>query len=129
MTQDDLAARMTHLCHSWGRSTVSAVEGRGRNISVDELFGLAASFGVTIGQLLDPTGPDHSRKLSFNVGVTERGAPRPVESSVAQLWASSRAVVRLWHDGKEFALDVADELPMVAQRRLDGLRGQCVKRA
>jgi len=124
MTQDDLAARMTHLCHGWGRSTVSAVEGRGRNILVDELFGLAASFGVTIGQLLDPTGPDHSRRFSFDVGVSDGGFPRPIEPDVAQLWGSSRAVVRLWHQGQEFALDVADELPMEAQRRLDGLRAR-----
>lgn len=122
MTQGDLAARMTHLCHGWGRSTVSAVEGRGRNISVDELFGLAASFGVSIGQLFDPTGPDHSRRLSFNVGVTDRGTPRSVEPDLAQLWGASRAVVRLWHDGEEFALDVAEELPVEAQRKLDGLR-------
>lgn len=122
MTQEDLAARMTHLCHGWGRSTVSAAEGRGRNISVDELFGLAASFGVSIGQLFDPTGPDHSRRLSFNVGFTDRGVPRSVEPDLAQLWGASRAVVRLWNGGEEFALDVADEFPVEAQRKLDGLR-------
>lgn len=122
MTQGDLAARMTHLCHGWGRSTVSAVEGRGRNISVDELFGLAASFGVSIGQLFDPTGPDHSRRLGFDVGITERGVARSVEPDLAQLWGASRAVLRLWHDGEEFALDVADELPVEAQRKLHGLR-------
>lgn len=121
MTQEDLAARMTHLCHRWGRSTVSAVEGRSRNISVDELFGLAASFGVSIGQLFDPTGPDHSRRLSFNVGVADRSVPRSVEPDFAQLWGASRAVVRLSHDGKEFALEIADELPVEAQRKLDGL--------
>lgn len=124
MTQDELAARMKHLGHGWGRSTVSAVEGGGRNTSVDELFGLAASFGVTIGQLFDPTGPDHSRELSFNVSVTDRGVPRSVGSDVAQLWASSRAVVRLCHDGKELALDVADDLPLAARRKLDELRAK-----
>ncbi|HUS20411.1 MAG TPA: helix-turn-helix transcriptional regulator [Aeromicrobium sp.] len=124
VTQDDLAARMTDLGHGWGRSTVSAVEGRGRNVSVDELFGLAASFGVSIGQLLDPTGPDHSRRLSFSVGVTDRGDPRSVAPGLAQLWGASRAVVRVGHDGQEFALDVADELPVEAQRNLDGLRSK-----
>ena len=89
MTQEDLAVRMTHLCHGWGRSTVSAAEGRGRNISVDELFGLAASFGVSIGQLFDPTGPDHSRRLSLNVGVTDRGLPRSIEPDLAQLWGAA----------------------------------------
>ena len=122
MRQEDLADRMTHLCHGWGRSTVSAVEKLGRNVTVDELFGLAASFGVSIGQLFDPTGPDHSRRHSFNVGITDRGVPRPVEPDIAQLWGASRAVVRLRPDGKEFALDVADELPVEALRKLAGLR-------
>ena len=60
MTQDELAARMTQLGHCWGRSTVSAVEGGGRNVSVDELFGLAASFGVSIGagSRSDRSGPE-----------------------------------------------------------------------
>ena len=122
MTQEDLAIRMTHLGHGWGRSTVSAAEGRGRNVSVDELFGLAASVGVSIGQLLDPTGPDQSRKLSFNVGVNDLGVSLLIEPEVAQLWGASRAVVRLWHDGKEFTLGVADELPAGVERKLDGLR-------
>lgn len=69
MTQDELGLRMTDLGHDWGRSTVSAVERSNRNVTTDELFGLALCFGATIGGLLDPTGPDHSRNLSFDVGL------------------------------------------------------------
>ena len=97
LTQDGLAAEMTALGHGWGRSTVSAVEGRSRNVTVDELFGLALCLGVTIGQVLDPEGPDRSRRLSLDVGLRspDGGGPRPVDPNVARLWASSRAVMRL----------------------------------
>lgn len=125
MTQDQLAARMAHLCHGWGRSTVSAVEGKSRNVTVDELFGLAVSVGVTIGQLLDPTGPDHSRRLSLDVGLraAENGPSHPVAPRVAHLWAASRAVIRLWHDdGHKVEVAVADELPAATQRELEALR-------
>ena len=99
MTQADLAARMDQLGHGWGRSTVSAVEGKGRNVTTDELFGLAIVFAVTIGQLLDPTGPDHTRNLSLDVAiVTGGGHPGLIEPLWGQLWGASRAVVRQ-HDG------------------------------
>ena len=113
LTQDGLAARMTHLNHGWGRSTVSAVEGRTRNVTVDEMFGLALSLGVTIGQLLDPEGPDRSRRLSLDVGlqVPESGGPQTVDPLLARLWASSRAVMRLSEEyGGELEVDVADHL-------------------
>ena len=97
LTQDGLAAEMTALSHGWGRSTVSAVEGRTRNVTVDELFGLALCLGVSIGQLLDPEGPDRSRRLSLDVGLRspDGDRPRPVDAKTARLWASSRAVMRL----------------------------------
>jgi transcriptional regulator with XRE-family HTH domain len=125
MTQDQLAARMSHLCHGWGRSTVSAVESKARNVTVDELFGLAVSVGVTIGELLDPTGPDHSRKLSLDVGLRDHddSFPQPVAPRLAHLWAASRAVIRLWQeDGRKVEIDVADDLPPATQRELEALR-------
>lgn len=127
MTQDQLAARMAHLCHGWGRSTVSAVEGRSRNVTVDELFGLAVSVGVTIGQLLDPTGPDHSRRLSLDVGLraADEGHPHPVAPRLAHLWAASRAVIRLWHDsGRQVQVEAAEDLPPAIQRELEMLRAE-----
>jgi transcriptional regulator with XRE-family HTH domain len=117
LTQDELASRMTHLDHGWGRSTVSAVESRSRNVTVDELFGLALSLGATIGQLLDPEGPDRSRRLSLDVGlrVPDDGRPQPVEPLLARLWASSRAVMRLSDDaGGDFEVDLAEYLPVDA---------------
>ena len=119
LTQDGLAAQMTYLCHGWGRSTVSAVEGRTRNVTVDELFGLALCLGVTIGQLLDPEGPDRSRRLSLDVGLRkpEGGHPRPVDALVARLWASSRAVMRLSDEA-----DGELEVDMAEHHQADALR-------
>lgn len=119
LTQDGLAAQMTYLNHGWGRSTVSAVEGRTRNVTVDELFGLALCLGVTIGELLDPEGPDRSRRLSLDVGLKdpEDGRPQAVDPVVARLWASSRAVMRLSEDaGGDFDVDLAEHLPVDAIR-------------
>ena len=121
MTQDQLAARMSHLCHGWGRSTVSAVESKSRNVTVDELFGLAVSVGVTIGELLDPTGPDHRRPLSLDVGLraTEGEKAQPVGPRLAHLWASSRAVIRLWHDGgRTVRVDFAEDVAPATEREL-----------
>lgn len=111
LTQDGLAAQMNQLGHGWGRSTVSAVEGRLRNVTVDELFGLALCLGLTVGQLLDPAGPDQSRRMSLDVGLrdSDTGRPETVEPTLARLWASSRAVIRLAGEpGGEFEVAVAD---------------------
>lgn len=120
ITQDDLAARMTALGHDMSRSAVSAIEGLGRSVSVDEMFGLAISLGVTIGQLFDPTGPDHGRVLPVDLGLTdEAGAPWPVSPWLGHLLASSHASVRLPADeGETIEIVPADEPPLSAQREL-----------
>ena len=103
---------------------MSAVEGKGRNVTTDELFGLAIVFAVTLGQLLDPTGPDHTRDLSLDVGlVTGSGSPRLIQPASGQLWGASRAVIRLRRDGG-FELDVADDLPLAALRMLETLKAK-----
>jgi transcriptional regulator with XRE-family HTH domain len=125
LTQDELAARMTHLGHGWGRSTVSAVEGKGRNVTLDELFGLAVSIGVTVGDLLDPTGPGHTRQVSLDVGLPAPGGGHSVPPAVAQLWAASRAVVRFFHDdGHQPEFDVAGDLAAATTRELEELRAK-----
>jgi transcriptional regulator with XRE-family HTH domain len=112
LTQDELATQMTRLGHGWGRSTVSAVEARARNVTVDELCGLTLCLGVTVCQLLDPAGPDRSRRMSLDVGLRhpETGLPEPVEPALARLWASSRTVIRLSQDnGGGLEVDHADD--------------------
>lgn len=122
--QNDLADRMAYLGHGWTRSTVSAIEGNGRSVSVDELLGLALCLDVTIGQLLDPAGPARSRNVSLDIGLREPdGGPLPAR--MAQLWTASRTVMRFFHDeGRALEVVVAQEPPDTAQleMELDGLR-------
>ena len=127
LIQEELAERMSELGHDWSRSTVGDVERNARGVTVDELFGLAISIGVTIGQLLDPTGPDHSRALSLDVGLYDLpdGTTQRVGPWLSHLWASSRAVAKLFHGRwMDIEFDVADDLPMAAQRELENLRSK-----
>jgi transcriptional regulator with XRE-family HTH domain len=54
LSQDDVAERMTALGHAWSRQTTSDVERGLRNVTVDELLGLALVLGWPIGLLLNP---------------------------------------------------------------------------
>jgi hypothetical protein len=114
---------MTALGHEMTRSTVSAIEGHGRSVTVDELFGLAISIGVTIGQLLDPTGPDHSRTDGVDVGLRAAdGSGRRLAPWLAHLLVASRATVTLpTADGAEFQVHPAGDLPSAAERELRNL--------
>lgn len=70
-TQDELAVRMVRLGHVWVRPTVSEVERNRRNVTVDELAGLAAALGVTVAALIDPRGPGRagqSNEKGLDVG-------------------------------------------------------------
>jgi transcriptional regulator with XRE-family HTH domain len=53
-TQDELAAQMSLIGFNWNRVTVAEAEGkgRGRRVTVEELLGLAALFGVGVVHLL-----------------------------------------------------------------------------
>jgi transcriptional regulator with XRE-family HTH domain len=64
-----LARRMEALGIEWRQVTVSEVERDQRNVTVSELLALAFALGATIEQLLDPRGPERSRRgpwLSFS---------------------------------------------------------------
>ena len=124
ITQDMLAARMTAIGHSMTRSTISAIEGGSRGVTVDELFGLAITIGVTIGQLLDATGPTHSRSAFLDVGLrTSDGSLRPVAPWLAHLLAMSRAFVRLPPgDGAVIEIHPATSPPEEARRALNEVR-------
>jgi transcriptional regulator with XRE-family HTH domain len=66
-SQDDLADRMTGLGYAWTQRIVSYVERAGRDLTVDELFGLAMLYGVEPLDLMDPRGPrqDATEPLRF----------------------------------------------------------------
>jgi transcriptional regulator with XRE-family HTH domain len=58
LSQDDVAERMTVFGYgrggTWARTTAAEAEAGKRQVTVDELIGLALIFGSTIGELLDP---------------------------------------------------------------------------
>lgn len=124
MTQDELGARMEELGHGWSGGTVGLIERRTRHVAVDELGGLAIALGVTLGQLQDPTGPDHSRRTSLDVGLweSEDGSGNSIGPWTAQLWTNSRMVIRVFHgQWMDLAFEPAPQLHPMAQRELDNL--------
>jgi transcriptional regulator with XRE-family HTH domain len=56
LSQDDVAERMRALGHAWSRQTTSDVERAVRNVTVNELLGLALVLGTPVGELLDVRG-------------------------------------------------------------------------
>jgi len=63
-----MAARMRALGHEWSRQTVSDVERSVRNVTVDELLGLALVLGTPISELLDPRGVLRAFLTTVNPG-------------------------------------------------------------
>ncbi len=98
---------------------MSALEGGRRSVTVDELFGLAISFGVTVGRLFDPSGPDGTRNLGLDVGLGSVGHSSPLTAQLARLFASSRAVIHLV-DEDTGMIDI-DTVPDVRTPTLDEL--------
>jgi transcriptional regulator with XRE-family HTH domain len=84
LSQEDLAAAMRHLRHGWSRATVSEVERGDRNITVDELAGLAIVLNVAPGELLDP----ERQGVHLDLGMTG-----PVRRNLASAWA--RGLLRI----------------------------------
>lgn len=124
ITQDELAARMSGLGHQMSRSTISAIESLCRSVTVDELLGFVICIGVTIGQLLDATGPEHSRPHGLDVGLrASDGSPRLLAPWAAYLLASSRASVQLAIErGAEIEMRRVGDLPAAAQRELNNMQ-------
>lgn len=110
LEQTDVAERMASLGHPWTRQTVSDVERGRRNLTVDELLGLAMVFGVSIGALLDPMAPDGRGRAALDHATDAEPLPAPTGST----WAHSRSVVVLrWDDGPAgFAVEPAPPPPV-----------------
>jgi transcriptional regulator with XRE-family HTH domain len=95
MTQEDLASRMTELGLDWSAGTVGFVERYDRAVTVDEYAGLVLSFGVTVGALLDPTGPLGTDKVGLDlVGLDGQGVG-VFDASSAHGWATG-AYITHW---------------------------------
>ena len=88
---------------------MSVIEGNKRCVTIDELFGLAINFGVTVGHLLDPSGPDGGRDLRLDVGLGPAAQSTPLPTRLAGLFAASRAVIRLVEeDSGMIEIDLVD---------------------
>jgi transcriptional regulator with XRE-family HTH domain len=106
LSQEDIAERMTALGYgragSWKRSTAAESETGKRQVTVDELVGLAMILGVTIGELLDPS--DASLALG---DVVHEGEPQgaPLRPRVARLFVRSDIALALTeHTAEGFTL-------------------------
>jgi transcriptional regulator with XRE-family HTH domain len=79
LEQSDVAERMTFLGHRWTQQTISEVERGRRNVTVDELLGLALILDATTDELLDPTSRGREwRGLDYG--------PAVLEATEAQAW-------------------------------------------
>jgi transcriptional regulator with XRE-family HTH domain len=110
LEQADVAERMGSLGHPWSQVTVSQVENGRRNLTADELLGLAMVFGVAIGALLDPTGPDGRGRDALD----HASDAEPLPAATGSAWAHSRSVVALrWDQGPAgFAVEPAPVPPL-----------------
>lgn len=92
MTQEDLASRMTELGLDWSPGIVGFVERYERAVTVDEYAGLVLSFGVTVGALLDPTGPLGTDKVGLDlVGLDGQGVA-VFDATMAHGWATGKRI-------------------------------------
>lgn len=98
MTQAGLAERMTDLGFGWSEQVAGFAERGQRVIGVNELVALALALQVTPADLLDPTGPDRSRRDQLHVG-----AGIGVEPRRASLWMRDRLTIEIEWEGGEAA--------------------------
>lgn len=94
LSQSDLAARMSYLGHEWTRATVSDVERSRRNVTVDELLGLALSLRTEVPNLLDPAGIDGRAQEALDYGIAD-----PIPTRSAQDWLHGRVGYGLLAEG------------------------------
>ena len=111
--QQDLAQRMTQLGHRWVRVTVSQVERGRRNLTVDELLGLALVLDATLDELLDPIGVDGRDWRMLDYG------PAAIPPERAREWLRSEVRIGMLDDGR---LRIAP-----ADRHADGPGGLIVE--
>jgi transcriptional regulator with XRE-family HTH domain len=82
LKQADVARDMNGFGHPWSQATVSDVENASRNVTVDELLGLAIVLAVSPLDLLDPGGVDGREEAHLDYGFT----PLPVSAARAWIW-------------------------------------------
>lgn len=113
LSQEQLAERMAGLGHAWTAGIVGFVERADRNVTVDELLGLALVLGFPPGKLLDPAGvlglqgadPEEGGPTGLDVGVEE-----PLTFGMAGAWVGGELTAGLTGDGDVHFRAVAPSL-------------------
>jgi transcriptional regulator with XRE-family HTH domain len=98
LKQGDLADGMTRVGHRWTQQTVSDVERARRNITVNELLGLALVLDATLDELLDPMGVNGREWRELDYG------PGTISASDARAWVRGEHRVSLVEDGRSFRI-------------------------
>jgi hypothetical protein len=86
--QETLAAEMRELGHPWTGVTVSEVEHAKRNVTADELVGLAYLLNCTLADLCDPTGVASRNTAPIDIGTGT------VEAAGISDWLHGRVRIR-----------------------------------
>ena len=94
LSQGALADRMRVVGHGWHQKTVSHVEAGRRSVSVGELWSLSFVLGVTMADLLDPTGPDGRNRDGVRLGDPDLSEERIAAygGALNLTWTAARLV-------------------------------------
>lgn len=93
MTQTDLSDLMAALGTEWTPGIVGFVERNDRAVTVDEYVALALCLGVTVGALLDPTGPGGIEDLGLDLTGTE-STGIGLDAPIVTRWARGESTIR-----------------------------------
>lgn len=108
LSQEQLGERMAELGHGWTAGIVGFVERGERNVTVNELLGLALVLGVPIGKLLAPAGIlgvhpgaviDEDGVEVPNPTALDVGLAEPLSFGVAEVWLAGEVTAGLTADG------------------------------
>jgi transcriptional regulator with XRE-family HTH domain len=108
LSQAQLANRMNRLGHGWSESIVGFVEQNRRNVTVDELIGLAVALNTReLGSLLDPLGPEGEHRYGPPGARTQDkgngldwGGSKPLPGEHASYFVRNKTS---WHVAFEYA--------------------------
>lgn len=128
MTAQALAAAMQELGVSWSRTTVTKVETRQREVTVEELVALSLALNVPLGVLLIPPSTE-SLPLTPEIETTPYWAwiwllgEQPLSDRGAEAWIAESALIgkiRRHHEAAARIETALDQLDAIDKRELDG---------
>lgn len=108
LSQEQLGERMAELGHGWTAGIVGFIERGERNVTVNELLGLALVLGVPIGKLIAPAGLlgvhpgaviDEGGMEVPNPTALDVGLAEPLSFGIAGTWLAGEVTAGLTGDG------------------------------